>query len=879
MPMLKVFAARSPRPLFFSMAFISSLAAKTLHVGLHAKTIPFLDLLVFIPTVFLQDVVFICLERVLLHGSGGILSVIGAVVGAFFSILTFVGCSCLFGFWFVTGSEIQWSAAGSVTQDPAAMKMMASGTIPVTISGIVLFTISLLSTPYLYNKIGSCLTAISLLFYPRNWKMCIPGRQGSSKSEDTEGLIAPIAIRRTCRIWPIIFLALTIATIVLTCVRPTVPYHHISLTLPVAMLGMVSSDDRKCLTTGPLFPFLDLVDKQFWEEPRGEYNGWAPGSHNEWVERYETQRPDWLPKELPKGFWRWQKFDQGGIQGHRVREENECEGGDDGFYNPVTDPSRISNLDLQPLPELQKVFDDKSGAVITHVVLITLESTRKELFPIQKGSYLYNEAVKSWGDKPPADLDERYNLMTRVAQQVTGDRFFPDDDPLKPLKPVEGEWQDYVAPDMGGISVRGALTGSTLSFKSVLGSHCGVGPLTENFLEEVTTDIYQPCLPQIFKLFNNIKNIKNEPEVDPDDLNAHNISSIGHDRKSIHERKWKSVFMQAVTDTYDRQDKQNKQIGFDAKLAKSDIERASSKFWPPMQAAANYFGYSEEEIMPYLRDAIETATANKERLFLSHFTSSTHHPWVLPENFDHTEYFGPRGSHESMDKFFNVNHFSDVWLGKVLNLLNETGIANETLVVIVGDHGQAFKEDSEMTGAYENPHISNFRVPIVFRHPHLPRVHVEANATSISILPTILDLLVKTNSLGDKDTIAAKHLVHEYEGQSLIRPYISSKNGRQAWNFGTINAGGTMLAVSSAASPYRLIVPLVDSFGYRFTNTKTDPVEKDPMEGWSISELAETVVKKYGEEAKKWLYEADAIARWWSSERHRLYHYSEKKSD
>ncbi|KAI5290065.1 hypothetical protein KEM54_002526 [Ascosphaera aggregata] len=855
MPLPKSLSARSPRALLFSMVFISSLAAKTLHVALHAKTIPFLKLVIFLPTVYLQDVILVNLERILLHGGNGV----------FFAI----------GFWFVTGSEIQWSAAGSVAQDPAAIKMMTSGIVPVSISGLLIMLLSFLATPYLYNKTGSCLAAVALLAKPKNWSMCLPIRRCSSKSEDTEGLIRPIETERRCHSWPILFLAVTIITIILRIVRPTVPYHHISMTLPVAMLGMVSSEDRVCFTAGPPFPFTNLTKPEFWEAPNGDYNGWAPGSHNEWVEFYEQNRPSWLPEKLPDGFWRWKQFYDGGKLKVAQSVKGEC-GGSEGYYNPVTDPLRISNLDLKPYAELQKVFDN-SRAVITHVLLITLESMRKELFPIQKGSFLYNETVKSWGDKLPADLDKKLNLMSRVAQQVTGDRFDPADDPTKPLPPVKGQWQDYVPPEMGGINVRGALTGSTLSFKSVLGSHCGVGPLTENFLEEVTTDIYQPCIPQILKLFNNIKNIEDEPTIDPSDVNALNISSVGHDRDSIHKRKWTSVFMQAVTDTYDRQDKQNRQMGFDWKIAKSDLENPKSKFYPPEQAAANYFGYSEDELMPYLRDAIVSATANNERLFLSHFTSSTHHPWVLPNGLDREDYFGPRGNHERLNKFFNVNHFSDVWLGKILNLLEETGVANETLVVIVGDHGQAFEEDSEMTGAYENPQISNFRVPIVFRHPHFPRIHVEANATSTAILPTVLDLLVKTKSLDDDDTTAAKHLMHEYEGQSLIRPFVTTKNGRQTWNFGTINAGGTMLAVSSAAYPYRLIVPLVDSFGYRFTNTDTDPVEKDPLEAWNVEELAEDVSKRFGEEAGMWVHDADAIGRWWSSERHRLYHYSEKE--
>ncbi|KAI5295793.1 hypothetical protein KEM52_000199 [Ascosphaera acerosa] len=859
MAFAKLFAARSsPRAVFFSLSFISSLVAKSLHLLLHAKSIPLLDLLVFLPTIYLEDVLLIFVQRLLLHGGSGVLFHIAFVVGAFISMF-----------------------------DPAAMKMMASGIVPVSISLLVLVLLSFFATPHLYNKTGACMAAVSRLFNYKNWSMCVPVRLRAKDrdSDDMEGLIAPVqsgATEARCQIWPIPFLAFVIATITLTIVRPPIPYHHLGMTLPVAMLGMISSDERVCHKTGPVFPLPELISSQYWEKPTGEFLGWAPGSHNDWVEKYENVKPGWLPSSLPNGFWRWKKFEKmhDKAKPHRRPKgpdasKEECRSRDD-FYNPIIDPLRISNLDLKPYDELQQVFDD-SDAVITHVVLLTLESTRKELFPIQKGSWIYNEAARSWGNELPEDFDQKLNLMTRVAQQVTGDRFDPRDDPTKPLEPIEGHWQDYVPPEMGGISVRGAITGSTLSFKSVLGSHCGVGPLTENFLEEVTTKIYQPCLPQIFKLFNNFKTTKDQPKIDPDDVNAPNVSTISHERSSIHQRKWTSVFMQAVTDTYDRQDKQNRQMGFDWKIAKSDLESRKAKYHQAGQGSANYFGYSEEILLPYLRDAINSATANDQRLFLSHFTSSTHHPWNLPEGIEHEEYWGTHGRHVNMNKFFNVNHFSDRWIGKLLDLFQETGIANETLVVIVGDHGQAFEEDSETTGAYQNPHISNFRVPIVFRHPHLPRVQVEANATSIAILPTILDLLVNTNSLSAEDTTAAKHLMHEYEGQSLLRPYISRKNGRQAWNFGIINAGGTMLAVSSAAYPYRLVVPLVDSIGYRFTNTDTDPVEKDPMEAWSISELAESVRKKFGKEAADWVNDADAVSHWWSSERHRLYHYREKE--
>lgn len=184
-----------------------------------------------------------------------------------------------------------------------------------------------------------------------------------------------------------------------------------------------------------------------------------------------------------------------------------------------------------------------------------------------------------------------------------------------------------------------------------------------------------------------------------------------------------------------------------------------------------------------------------------------------------------------------------------------------------------------MTGTFDNPHISNFRVPIVFRHPHLPRIDISANATSISILPTILDLLIQSNSLAPDDASIASDLVHEYEGQSLLRPYKSSHNGRRAWNMGIINAGGSMLAVTSASDRWRAIVPIAKDDGtsstspYRFSDLETDPHELDVMEEWTLEGLYSEVRKKHGEEAEAWLGDADAVSKWWVKEMHRRWNY------
>jgi phosphoglycerol transferase MdoB-like AlkP superfamily enzyme len=82
----------------------------------------------------------------------------------------------------------------------------------------------------------------------------------------------------------------------------------------------------------------------------------------------------------------------------------------------------------------------------------------------------------------------------------------------------------------------------------------------------------------------------------------------------------------------------------------------------------------------------ETLRQNK-RLLLSHFTSTTHHPWGTPEGWNRDKYFGDlhRSQHELMDEFLNANRFVDAWLGELMGMLDEAGIANQTLTVFVGD--------------------------------------------------------------------------------------------------------------------------------------------------------------------------------------------------
>jgi phosphoglycerol transferase MdoB-like AlkP superfamily enzyme len=118
-----------------------------------------------------------------------------------------------------------------------------------------------------------------------------------------------------------------------------------------------------------------------------------------------------------------------------------------------------------------------------------------------------------------------------------------------------------------------------------------------------------------------------------------------------------------------------------------DVLRSPNAEFPIDGPELNYFGYSEKKLKPYIRNAIVEAEEKGERLFLSHITTSTHHPWATPEEFGEQEnYFGDgRAGGSPLNRYLNTVKFADQWVGDVLNLLDELGVAEKTLVVMLGD--------------------------------------------------------------------------------------------------------------------------------------------------------------------------------------------------
>ncbi|ROT36495.1 alkaline phosphatase-like protein [Sodiomyces alkalinus F11] len=960
----------------FGLFFVSIVSSKLVRLYIHITTVPVLAFAFYLPTFFIFDLIVICFARLILQPAKNSVTFLASVIGGLFAVLSLAGASSELGFFFKTGGEIDWRDASTYTSSKDAFEVLLSGSIAVILSSCVLVVITWFSHNILYQVMGAFLAWIGHEI-ASGWnrvRMLAPIRRGKythlkdiddsesiyqqlpTHSVDDDAETSPFGRAHArppsrCYFSPSLLSswvvkAVTLAFLVAALVvRPAKPYNSMSVTLPVSLFDAFRARTHFCRDQKRImenkWPFPKLLRKSRWEDPEGDFKGWAPGPKSKLAARYRDRIPDWFPTtSVPRGFFRWdperftnppfgsflpttsismppphephqtphsrrsgaannpppapsqpsptsappptsptsssplhRRYDySNGRKGPTDVERNQCPELSDSnpFYNPVSDPLKITNLDSDILQPLKEALDNGS-VKIRHVVLILMESLREELFPLRQGSDLYNTILEHNDEKDRDQVEAQLARLTpHIERMITGRSGNLTSANGSTLEFPELKWNDTTRPDFGGVNVVGAYTSATMSTKSFGATHCGAWPMPVDTFDEADTDSYQPCLPQIFELFGRGKGAASN----------HSSSSRGASPDRFQNQPWYPALFEAQIEEYDRQEVFDRKLGFKHIVTRAQLEsdwRYNSS--DPLYHKVNYFAYPEPVLKPYLKEYITDALANKRRMFLSHFTSTTHHAWDTPDDFDVVSYLPSTGFtsswHKDFNKYLNTIRYHDAWMGELLQMFDDLGIADETLVVFAGDHGQAFQEDHHKTGTYENGHVSNFRIPITFRHPHLPRVQYEANATSISILPTVLDLLVHSGSLDDEDARIASDILHDYEGQSLIRPYKASHNGRRAWNFAVVNSGGGMLAVTSADAPWRLVMPLEGrAYEYRVTDLSKDPRELGPVKSWSVDEAVKAVGEEMGQEAAQWLSEAVPVARWWSLERRRLWRHN-----
>ena len=122
--------------------------------------------------------------------------------------------------------------------------------------------------------------------------------------------------------------------------------------------------------------------------------------------------------------------------------------------------------------------------------------------------------------------------------------------------------------------------------------------------------------------------------------------------------------------------------------------------------------------------------------FVTFLPTSGHNPYV-------TTAPGPFRSDSDFWRYMNALHEGDVALGTLVEGLRRRHLLDNTLLVVYGDHGEAFGEHPGNFAHTLFIHDENVRIPLVIAAPGVMdrSVRVPTIASVIDIAPTILDLV------------------------------------------------------------------------------------------------------------------------------------------
>ena len=114
-------------------------------------------------------------------------------------------------------------------------------------------------------------------------------------------------------------------------------------------------------------------------------------------------------------------------------------------------------------------------------------------------------------------------------------------------------------------------------------------------------------------------------------------------------------------------------------------------------------------------------------------------PWRFdfPASFT---WYPPEATATVRNAYFNALSYIDGQLARLLEGLETLGLANETIVVVYGENGEAFHEHGLVTHA-SHPYEPALRVPLVVFAPGQEPRAVDRPASLIDVAPTVLGLL------------------------------------------------------------------------------------------------------------------------------------------
>lgn len=207
--------------------------------------------------------------------------------------------------------------------------------------------------------------------------------------------------------------------------------------------------------------------------------------------------------------------------------------------------------------------------------------------------------------------------------------------------------------------------------------------------------------------------------------------------------------------------------------------------------------------------------------------------------------------------YYGAVSYVDDQMGRILKTLEQTGQADNTIIVVLSDHGDMLGERGLW---YKMTYFENAcRIPLIVHAPRRFRAaRVGASVSSVDLLPTLMDLAFDG---------AAPPLPEPLDGRSLW-PHLTGAGGHDEVVGEYLGEGAIAPLVMLRRGPLKFVHSPVDPD--QLYDLATDPLELNNLA--TDPEHAPTVEAFRAEVAKRWDMPA-LTARVIASQKRRRFHY------
>jgi lipoteichoic acid synthase len=212
------------------------------------------------------------------------------------------------------------------------------------------------------------------------------------------------------------------------------------------------------------------------------------------------------------------------------------------------------------------------------------------------------------------------------------------------------------------------------------------------------------------------------------------------------EQGYESAFFQSATKTFENRPELVDNFGYDFFRATEGMDKTGFQ-------KTNYFGYEDDIMLEPSRDWLEQ---NGDGPFIaSYLTVTAHHQYVVPDRYGTKKY----SDDPELNRYLNTVRYQDFFLEKLIEQYKDLGLYEDTIFVILGDHGEGFAEHPPLKQHDNVIYQEGLHIPLLIHDPQNPEPRrVEENVSELDVLPTVTEMLGYEMKGG------------EYPGYSVLSP-------------------------------------------------------------------------------------------------------------